>query len=167
MGTLVFLAGESSLLPESWFPNSWSGILTIATILGAIISYFATRKLRARIFSAYEEVSKVHQDNIAAQSKRITDLKEALEAMTVERNLYRDQKHDLANELNAAHLHLKEWETKPDFEALFEAEKEWHGLREIFYKHMQASQEAMLVGQKNIITAFDKLITRLETKKVI
>jgi hypothetical protein len=136
---------------ENGLPHTYLGFIgactTIGIVIGAIIAWYATKSERKKIAAAHEQTNKAHEKTIEAKDIFIATLtrlhETAVAEMTGERDSYRKKAHDLAGELTAVGLRLKEYEMRPDLTTLYHSQQEWHTQREKFYEKMFLTQSKM------------------------
>lgn len=115
-------------------PSWTSSLLTIAS--AAIICFVVfNRKFASLKQAGYEDMIKIRDRQILDHTVRITEL-------SGERDRYREEKHLLSNDLQAAILKLEEMKGLPDMRILVE----------------------MMKGQAEVLTKLFSLIEKMDTK---
>lgn len=146
-------------------PTFWVTAGSIGTALGFVIAFFATREFRKQTEAARLEQVRVltetikQKDELAksiseAQTAQISEInrshservaivtaefKAQINKVAEERDLLRDQKHTVANLLNAANLKIQEYELMPDLTKL-----------EQFYSNLLSAQERQLSAMQRM-----------------
>jgi predicted nucleic acid-binding Zn-ribbon protein len=103
-----------------------------------------------------------------AHKAQLDKLEALLIAMTTERDGYRTTLHDIRGELGGrlteAQVEIAELKSRPNVDALFQAETEWNDRREKFYTAMSASQERLVESQNKILALVLTVDDKLESE---
>lgn len=154
--------------------SSWGTIIGFGSALGFIIAYATTKEHRKQVDFAHKDQVDTLTQTINNQKELIlaieTTHKEHFEKLEVEKELYKDQKHNLANDLQAARLIIQEYKLRPDltkieqfYENLLETQKMM--LSVVMKVEEDHKQHSDVCGKTAII--LNNLVKRLEQKNIL
>lgn len=117
--------------------KAWPLIVLIATAIGLVIAWFATRSMRKATAAAQEQTIKVYQQTLAAKDTLALALAEERKDSDIRHEKviteYRTNLHGVRGELQAAtskigelRAELSEWRTRTDFVPVMEFLREEH-----------------------------------------
>jgi len=181
---------------NEWMPQSWFGILGISSVLAGAIAWVTTRETRKRTAVAQRQTIEAYEKTIEAQKRLAEETQKItieqgkilldahikqVETITRERDERVKKCHDLAGDLTAALLKLKEYELKPDYATLLTTEKMWHEERKRFYDNMASQQNTVIrligaldnrmaehsIGLKDTTKILTNLVGHLESTGII